>query len=228
MSRHFFARSLCVTIRLMEFNPACRSCPRLYHNLQQLKQQYPDYHNRPVPLFGDSNAPLAIVGLAPGLHGANRSGRPFTGDSSGDLLFRSLFDCGFSSASNSVGAGDGIELSGCFITNAVKCVPPENRPTTREIKLCNRYFKDELGTNTRVIVALGKIAHDAVLRSFDLPLATACFGHAAEHTLPSEVRLLDTYHCSRYNVQTGRLTQEMFTAIFRHARHMLEEAGRGN
>lgn len=173
----------------MDFNPQCRSCQRLYHYRQRLTHQYPNYHNRPVPASGDPQARLIIVGLAPGLHGANATGIPFTGDQSGTLLFATLKKFGFAKDA---------ELTGCRITNAVKCVPPENRPAGREINLCNRYLKSEfLQLNDPVVlIALGGIAHNAILKSFNLIQRDFKFAHLAEHQIQPEITLLDSYHCS--------------------------------
>ena len=166
--------------------------------------------------FGDANPSLLIVGLAPGMHGANRTGRPFTGDHAGILLYQTLYRFGFASRPVSVATDDGLELIGCRITNAVKCLPPQNKPEPGEIRLCNAYLRGEIaglpaGTS---ILALGTIAHAAVLRALDLKVKDFAFGHAAVHALPGGRRLYDSYHCSRYNTQTKRLTPEMFEAVF--------------
>lgn len=204
------------------FNLDCTRCERLSQFLQDVSSEYPDYHARPVPPFGVDNARLLVVGLAPGMHGANRSGRPFTGDHAGILLYQTLYKYGFSSRPESRSADDGLELYDCRITNAVKCLPPQNKPVTSEIRDCNGYLRAEIDTLPPggVIVALGKIAHDAVLRAFDLRLSAFGFAHAAEHQVAGRV-LLDSYHCSRYNTQTRRLTEDMFHAIFERAREML-------
>ena len=208
--------------RWMEFDPGCRRCPRLRHHLTRLRAQYPDYHNGPVPSFGDADAPLLIVGLAPGLHGANASGRVFTGDRSGDLLFATLYRFGFCDRPESRAIDDGMRLSRCRITNAVRCVPPGNRPNATELRRCGEYLRTELVTGMpRVIVALGRVAHDSVLRALRLPLAAHRFAHLAEHRLEHGGILLDSYHCSRYNVQTGRLTPAMFEQVFHRARALL-------
>jgi len=198
----------------MDFNSECRSCQRLYHYRQRLTHQYPNYHNRPVPASGDPQARLIIVGLAPGLHGANASGIPFTGDQSGTLLFATLEKFGFAKDS---------KLMGCRITNAVKCVPPENRPTGREINLCNRYLKSELQPlqGSVILIALGGIGHNAILKSFHLIQRDFKFAHLAEHQIKPEIKMLDSYHCSRYNVQTGRLTIAMFDAVFQRATKLI-------
>jgi uracil-DNA glycosylase family 4 len=176
-----------------------------------------------VPPFGDLAARLLIVGLGPGLHGANRTGRPFTGDFAGILLYSTLYRFGFASAAESVSADDGLRLHDCRITNAVKCLPPENRPTTEEVRRCNRYLARELAAlpNRAVILALGRIAHNAVLRALGFKQAVWPFAHAAEHELPNGIRLIDSYHCSRYNTQTGRLTTEMFETVVGRCRTLL-------
>ncbi len=184
--------------------------------------RHPGYFCHPVPAFGDENPRLLIVGLAPGLHGANRSGRPFTGDHAGVLLYETLHAFGYASRPVSVAADDGLVLSGCRISNAVKCVPPENKPETDEIRRCNRYLKEELAAlpATTAVLALGLVAHKAVLLALGLKQGDHPFAHGALHLLPSPPggggarRLYDSYHCSRYNTQTRRLTPEMFRAVF--------------
>jgi uracil-DNA glycosylase family 4 len=209
---------------LQIFDPDCRQCPRLSGFLDQIGSDYPGYHARPVAPFGDRHARLLIVGLAPGMHGANATGRPFTGDYAGILLYQTLFDFGFSNQPQSVSHGDGLRLSGCRITNAVKCLPPQNKPRSEEIRTCNRYLHLELEALARpaVVVALGRIAHDAVLRATGLKLSAFPFGHAQVHTLAGGMTLLDSYHCSRYNTQTRRLTSDMFSNVFRLARKLLD------
>lgn len=167
---------------------------------------------------------LLIVGLAPGLHGANRTGRPFTGDHAGILLYRTLHAHGFASRAESVSADDGLRLRDCRITNAVKCLPPANKPLPAEVRQCNAYLVAELAAlpASAVVVALGGIAHAAVLRATGIRPARARFAHGACHTLPGRRVLLDSYHCSRYNTQTRRLTADMFDAIFARARHLLD------
>ncbi len=205
------------------FDVDCRRCERLSDFLEEVAQQYPDYHARPVPPFGDANARLLIVGLAPGMHGANRTGRPFTGDHAGILLYQTLYDFGFASRPVSESAADGLELLQCRISNAVKCLPPQNKPVTAEIRNCNPFLQAELASLPApgVILALGKIAHDAVLRAFAVPLSHYRFAHAAEHRLGGHT-LLDSYHCSRYNTNTGRLTADMFRDVFRRSRELLD------
>ena len=201
----------------------CQHCPRLAQHLAEVRSAWPSYYAKPVLPFGDPAARLIIVGLAPGLHGANASGRPFTGDHAGILLYQTLYDFGFSNQPLSTHRGDGLQLLNCRITNAVKCLPPANKPTTAEIKTCNTWLTAELtglavGT---VLLALGTVAHQAVLRARDLPPSTAKFAHAAQHALPGGLWLLDSYHCSRYNTQTKRLTAPMFQAVFAQARQLL-------
>jgi len=198
------------------FDLNCRLCPRLAGFLDGVKQQHPDYHARPVPPFGDESPRLLIVGLAPGMHGANRSGRPFTGDHAGILLYQTLYKFGFSTAPQSVAKDDGLQLLGCRITNAVKCLPPENKPETSEVVMCNSYLAAELAalSPATVVLALGNVAHSAVLRALQLKVKDYPFGHAVKHYLPNGLRLHDSYHCSRYNTQTKRLTTPMFEAIF--------------
>jgi uracil-DNA glycosylase family 4 len=201
------------------FDPNCRRCPRLAAHLDRVRHQQPDYFCRPVPQFGDPDARLLIVGLAPGMHGANRTGRPFTGDHAGILLYATLFKFGLASAPVSSAADDGLALKDARITNAVKCLPPANKPLPLEIKVCNAFLRAELAQSPklRVILALGTIAHAAVLRALDLRLGQYRFGHAAEHSLSGGRVLLNSYHCSRYNTQTRRLTGPMFEAIIERA-----------
>jgi uracil-DNA glycosylase family 4 len=185
--------------------------------------EHPGYHCLPVAPFGDRRPKLLVVGLAPGLHGANRTGRPFTGDHAGILLYATLHGFGFASRPVSVARGDGLKLLRCRITNAVKCLPPANRPAPDEVRRCNRYLLRELALLPpgAVIVALGAIAHAAVLRALGLPQAAHRFAHAAEHRLPDDRTLIDSYHCSRLNTNTGRLTAAMFRRIFARARHLI-------
>lgn len=197
----------------------CRRCERLATFLDTVKMRYPDYHARPVSAFGDCNAQLLIVGLAPGMHGANRTGRPFTGDYAGILLYQTLHQFGFASHTESVSRHDDLRLLNCRITNAVKCLPPQNKPNPDEIRQCNHYLQAELREFVRhggkALLALGAIAHQAVLRSLDLRLKDYPFAHGVVHTLEDlPVKLYDSYHCSRYNTQTKRLTAEMFGQVF--------------
>ena len=205
------------------FDTECRACPRLHGLLCDIRERHPDYHAAPVPPFGDRNPRLLIIGLAPGMHGANRTGRPFTGDHAGILLYRTLFELGLASQPESISAHDGLRLHGVRITNAVKCLPPQNKPTVDEIRTCNRHLARELHELNRktALLALGRIAHDAVLRALGLRLRDFPFAHAAKHTLPEGRILVDSYHCSRHNTQTGRLTPESF----RRAMKLALEAG---
>jgi uracil-DNA glycosylase len=194
-------------------------CPRLASFLAKVVHENPDYFSKPVPPFGESAPKLLIVGLAPGMHGANRTGRPFTGDYAGILLYESLHALGLSSAPVSVDRFDGLKLVGARITNAVKCLPPDNKPLPKEIKTCNQYLAAELATLTsvRAVLALGVVAHEAVLMASSLKRSAAKFAHAAEHQLPDGRQLIDSYHCSRYNTQTRRLTPEMFQKVLKRA-----------
>ncbi len=205
------------------FDINCRDCSRLAEFMDEVKRKHARYHCRPVAPFGDDDAQLLIVGLAPGMHGANATGRPFTGDYAGELLYKTLFEFGFSSSSESSSRDDGLTLKNCRITNAVKCLPPQNKPTTAEIRICNHFLRDELDTlraNT-VILALGTIAHNAVLRAFGMTLSRCKFAHGAQHDMGQGRTLLDSYHCSRYNTQTKRLTPEMFADVFAAARSLI-------
>ena len=207
------------------FDPACQRCPRLVSFLRKGRHEYPQYHCAPVAPFGDADARLIIVGLAPGFHGANASGRPFTGDYAGVLLYDTLHRFGFGSLPQSKSIDDGLELINARITNAVKCVPPENKPTPAEIRECNVYLRTELQSlnKSSVLLALGTIAHNAVLRAFDLRVAEYKFAHGAEHALPNGHVMIDSYHCSRYNTNTGRLTESMFHEVFAKAKQRLAE-----
>lgn len=204
------------------FDRDCRDCPRLANFLDEVREKHPDYYCRPVPPFGDAAARLLIVGLAPGMHGANATGRPFTGDHAGILLYQTLFAHGFSSHPESRSADDALELDDARITNAVKCLPPANKPVGAEINTCNRYLEAELTRmpEESVVVALGGIAHRAIVKALGLRQADYPFGHDALHDL-GRLSLLDSYHCSRYNTNTGRLTERMFDAIFARVRDLL-------
>lgn len=212
---------------MSDFDPDCRACPRLAAFLDRVKQEYPDYHAAPVADFGDDQPRLLIVGLAPGMHGANRTGRPFTGDHAGVLLYRALFDLGLASAAASIHRQDGLALYGVRITNAVKCLPPQNKPETSEIRRCNHFLKTQIGHLPAGcnLLALGKIAHDAILRAYGLKLSTLKFSHGQCHRLPDGRLLIDSYHCSRYNTQTGRLTERMFRMVLEAAWRAGEETG---
>lgn len=205
------------------FKSECRDCPRLARHLAAVRTEYPEYHARPVAPFGAARARLLVVGLAPGMHGANRTGRPFTGDFAGILLYRTLYRYGFASQAEGHDPQDGLRLLDCRITNAVKCLPPENKPLPDEVSRCNRYLAAELEELRpgSVVLALGAIAHGAVLKAHGLKPGLYPFGHGNEHELPGERVLLDSYHCSRYNTQTRRLTAAMFAAVVRRARKRL-------
>ncbi len=201
------------------FDAACRCCPRLASFLDEVAAEHPGYFAAPVPSFGDASPRLLIVGLAPGMHGANRTGRPFTGDYAGILLYDALHRLGVTSQPESRSADDGLRLNGVRITNAVKCLPPQNRPTTAEIRQCNGFLRAEIAALPAgcSLLALGTVAHQAVLRSYGLKLNGLRFAHGAEHRLPDGRRLIDSYHCSRYNTQTGRLTEAAFTEVLARA-----------
>lgn len=208
----------------LTFNTSCRQCERLASFLDEVSENYPDYFAKPVPPFGDKNARLLIVGLAPGMHGANATGRPFTGDYAGILLYETLFKYGFSNKPESVSAKDGLKLNNCRITNAVKCLPPQNKPTGEEINTCNLFLKQELLSMPEgaVILALGSIAHNAVIKALGLKLKAFPFGHNNSHSLNDSLTLIDSYHCSRYNTQTRRLTTQMFHDVFDTIRDHIE------
>ena len=195
--------------------PDCNLCPRLVAFRKTYQDSQPDWFNGAVPAFGDGEAQLLIVGLAPGLQGANRTGRPFTGDYAGDLLYASLIKAGLADGTYDKRPDDGLRLIKCRITNAVRCVPPENKPTGEEQKTCRPFLVAEINAlpDLRVLLALGKIAHDAVIRTFGLKLADYPFTHGTLHDLPNGLVLADSYHCSRYNVNTGRLTEAMFDKV---------------
>jgi uracil-DNA glycosylase len=205
------------------FNQNCTACPRLSRFLSEVKQKYPDYHALPVAPFGDEQAQLLVVGLAPGMHGANATGRPFTGDFAGLLLYETLYEFGFSNQLESIALNDGLELKNARISNAVKCLPPENKPTGDEINQCNHFLAAELQTlpEKAAILALGTIAHQAVLKAYGLKLSSAKFGHNALHELPDGRYLVDSYHTSRYNIQTKRLTKPMFAEVFAQINRLL-------
>ncbi len=196
--------------------PDCRLCPRLAEFRDANLARFPDFFNAPVPSFGNGQARLLIVGLAPGLKGANWSGRPFTGDFAGELLYPTLLKFGFARGRYGAHRDDGLTLEGCRITNAVRCVPPQNKPTTEEIKTCLPFLAAEIASlsELRAILALGAVAHGSVLAALGLRRARYRFAHGAHHELPGGLRLTDSYHCSRYNTNTGRLTVEMFEKVY--------------
>jgi uracil-DNA glycosylase len=199
----------------------CTRCPRLTAFLERTRQQHPDYWARPVPSFGARRPRIVIIGLAPGMHGANRTGRPFTGDYAGILLYRTLYEAGLATGPASQSADDHLRLVNTRIVNSVKCVPPENKPLPDEVRRCNSYLAGELSQlhQTRVYLALGRVAHDALLMALGLPRSRYPFGHGREHSLDVDGArcLIDSYHCSRYNTSTRRLTTAMFEAVVARA-----------
>jgi uracil-DNA glycosylase family 4 len=201
------------------FDASCKRCPRLARFLAATQREHPGYHCRPVAPFGDAAPRLLIVGLAPGLHGANRTGRPFTGDHAGILLYETLFAQSLTTAAQSSASDDGLVMRHARITNAVKCLPPANKPLPVEIRECNVYLRTELAqlSSVRAVLALGRVAHDAVLMALEQKRGAAVFAHGAEHRLPGGRALIDSYHCSRYNTQTRRLTAEMFAKVVARA-----------
>jgi uracil-DNA glycosylase family 4 len=203
------------------FDADCRACPRLASFLDEVRTREPGYYARPVPAFGDMSADLLIVGLAPGMHGANRTGRPFTGDYAGILLYQTLHKFGYANHIGSADPNDGLVLTGCRITNAVKCLPPQNKPELAEIRKCNHFLAAEVAVRPpRAILALGTIAHQAMLEALGLKPRFYAFKHGAHHRIPptpsapSGLSLHDSYHCSRYNTNTKRLTESMFHQVF--------------
>ncbi len=206
------------------YDPDCQRCPRLAGFLKEVKASHPGYFCKPVPPFGAQHARLLIVGLAPGLNGANATGRPFTGDWCGPLLYSTLYRHGFASRAESVSRDDGLELIDCRISNAVKCLPPQNKPELAEIRRCNTFLSAEIAASPalRVILTLGTIAHQAALEACGLRARAYPFAHHQIHQLPGGLRLVNSYHVSRYNTQTGRLTPAMFDAVLAEIRSMLD------
>lgn len=204
----------------------CALCPRLVDFRATQRKANTDWHNAPVPSFGALSARLLIVGLAPGLKGANRTGRPFTGDYAGDLLYATLKQFGFAHGDYAATKDDGLALIDCRITNAARCVPPENKPLPQEVAACRHFLTTEIGAmpKLRVILALGQVAHGAVLAALGRRKSAFAFGHGAVHPLPDGKLLTDSYHCSRYNTNTGKLTTAMFAAVFKTLREELDAA----
>ena len=200
----------------MEYDVNCKNCARLSSFLTQVKNNNPGYFCKPVPSFGKKNSPFLIVGLAPGMHGANRTGRPFTGDHAGILLYKTLYKFGFSNLETSQSADDNLILNNCSITNAVKCLPPDNKPNHEEINNCNKFLKSEINELKQgsILLALGLIAHNAIMTSLSLTKKEYKFSHGKRHNLPNNLVMYDSYHCSRYNTQTKRLTEKMFHEVF--------------
>jgi len=197
--------------------PDCPLCPRLAALRAANRAAFPDWHNAPVPSWGPREAPILVLGMAPGQRGANRTGRPFTGDHAGKLLYHTLLAHGLARGAYAERPDDGMELTGCRVTNAVRCVPPANLPEPAEIRACNGFLSGELAAmpNLRVVLALGVLAHNALLRVFRVPAARLPFGHGKVQALPNGVLVADSYHVSRYNTSTRRLTAEMFEAVVR-------------
>lgn len=204
----------------------CPACPRLVAFRTSNRSAQPEWHNAPVPSFGNADARLLIVGLAPGLKGANRTGRPFTGDYAGDLLYSTLLAYGFARGSYRADPADGLALVDCRITNAVRCVPPQNKPTPLEINTCRPFLAAAIGEMPRLaaILALGRIAHEGTLAALSQKRSSAPFAHGARSKVAERVTLFSSYHCSRYNTQTGRLTTAMFHAVFADIRAYLGES----
>jgi uracil-DNA glycosylase len=209
-----------MTVASAEPSHGCPLCPRLVAYRRENTDREPTWFNGPAPSFGDESARLLVVGLAPGRTGANRTGRPFTGDFAGDLLYATLARHGWSAGTYNARTDDGLSLKGAMITNAVRCAPPENKPTPVEIATCNRFLVARMDALPRlaVLIALGKVAHDAVLKAKGERLSAFVFKHGARHALKGGVTLIDSYHCSRYNQNTGRLTAPMFDDVFKLAR----------
>lgn len=197
----------------------CPLCPRLVAFREELRVEHPEWWNAPVPAWGDPHGWLAVVGLAPGKHGANRTGRPFTGDFAGELLFRTLLAHGLATGEFRADPADSLRLTGSVIVNAVRCLPPANKPTPAEIRTCRPFLEAPLARlhDVRIVIALGRIAHEAAVRAFGGRLSAMPFGHGAEHDIGGGRLLIDSYHCSRYNQNTGVLTEAMFDAVFARA-----------
>jgi uracil-DNA glycosylase family 4 len=205
----------------------CPLCPRLVAYRAANRAKWPDWHNAPVPCWGPRTAPIMVLGLAPGVKGANRTGRPFTGDHAGRLLYATLLQFGLAQGEYREDPRDGMAMTGVRIVNAVRCVPPENLPTPAEVATCNRFFLAERAAmpGLRLVLALGLVAHNALLRSMAIPAARFKFAHGAVHALPGGLLLADSYHVSRYNTQTGRLTTPMFEAVVAEALRRIQPAG---
>jgi len=198
----------------------CNLCPRLEEFRNQSKAANPDWFNAPVPSFGPETAQVLVMGLAPGMQGANRTGRPFTGDWAGDLLYPTLIEFGFAKGTYDARPDDGVEMDNCMISNAVRCVPPQNKPTGAEERMCRGFLKARLQAlpNLKAVIALGLIAHKNLVTVFEQKQTAFKFAHGAQHDLTSGLTLFDSYHCSRYNTNTGRLTEVMFHDVFRAVR----------
>ena len=208
----------------MEYDARCKDCKRLSSFLTQIKNKNSDYFCKPVPSFGQKNSPFLIVGLAPGMHGANKTGRPFTGDHAGILLYKTLYKFGFSNLETSQSVDDNLILKNCSITNAVKCLPPDNKPNHEEINNCNKFLQSEINKLKQgsILLALGLIAHNSIMTSLSLTKKEYKFSHGERHNLPNNLVLYDSYHCSRYNTQTKRLTEKMFHEVFLSIKNEME------
>ena len=207
----------------------CDLCPRLFQFRASIRDSHPEWFNGAVRSFGSSDARLLIVGLAPGMRGANRTGRPFTGDFAGDLLYATLKELGFAIGTYGADPNDGLTLNDCMITNAVRCVPPQNKPTGEEIRTCRPFLLQRIAQlpDLAAIVALGRIAHESVVRTLGGRVAAYKFAHQAVHEIDG-IRLYDSYHCSRYNTNTGRLTPEMFRSVFKDVRKYIGPSRQGS
>jgi uracil-DNA glycosylase family 4 len=203
----------------------CALCPRLVEFRNENIKKYPDYFNGPVPAFGDADPSLLIIGLAPGLQGANRTARPFTGDYAGDLLYPTMIKFGFAKGEYGRESDDGLTLHDAMITNAVRCVPPQNKTTAAEETMCRPFLIEQIETmkNLKIMLALGLVAHNAVMNTFSLKKSAHKFGHGALHDLGGGITLIDSYHCSRYNTNTGRLTTQMFEDVFTVIKKFIEQ-----
>lgn len=208
------------SVACAEPEKTCARCPRLVDYRRANAKDYPAYYNGPAPSFGDDGARLLVIGLAPGLHGANRTGRPFTGDYAGDLLYRTLARFGFSKGAYAARPDDGVALQRTMISNAVRCAPPENKPTPAEIRACRPFLKARIESlpHLKAIVCLGRVAHDSTLAALEIRPKSAPFAHGAAHPTGRGVTIFDSYHCSRYNTNTGRLTERMFEKVFASVR----------
>ncbi len=204
----------------------CTKCERLCRFIEENKKKYPSFFNAPVPPFGDNDPTLMIVGLAPGLKGANQTGRPFTKDFAGHLLYGTLLQYGWADGVYEESANDSLRLIKSRITNAVKCVPPQNKVTTQEIKNCNGYLRQEIADspNLKIILSLGAVSHEAVLKAFGLKKSVYPFKHNRVYKLPNGLTLIDSYHCSKYNTSTKKLTPEMFRQVFDTIKTLLSDA----
>jgi len=203
----------------------CDLCPRLRGFLLELRESHPNYFNAPVPSFGDPDPELLIIGLAPGMHGANRTGRPFTGDWAGDLLYGAINEYGFSTGTYGAEADDGLKLRGAMITNAVRCLPPQNKPIAAEVNQCRPFLTDQIASlkSLKAILTLGKISHDSTIRGLSLKLRDYPFGHHKTYKIQRGITLYSSYHCSRYNTNTKRLTEKMFYDVFNDIRKLISE-----